>query len=97
MEIKAEDVIVWVVVGALAGSFVGVLATRSREGFGRFYNLGIGMAGAFIGGLIFKAFDINLGLRDIKFSAEDLATAVIGALILLVAMWLFRVTRRKKE
>ena len=96
MDITVEQVIVWVIVGAMAGSFVGMLATRSKEGYGRLANLAIGMAGALIGGVMFKLLKIDLGLSKIKFSAEDLATAVIGAIILLIAMWLFGKVRKKK-
>ena len=97
MKITPEVVIVWVIVGALAGSFVGMLAKRSKEGYGRLANLAIGMAGAMVGGLLFRVFNINLGLRGITVSAEDLATAVIGAVILLLAMWILGKMRKKKD
>lgn len=97
MDVSADQIIVWVIIGAMSGSLVGMLATRSKEGYGKLANLAIGMAGAVVGGLIFKAFDINLGLRNIKFTAEDLVSAVIGAVILLVAMWVFGKVRGKKK
>jgi uncharacterized membrane protein YeaQ/YmgE (transglycosylase-associated protein family) len=98
MAVTTEEVVVCVVVGALAGSFVAVLATRRKEGYGRFANLAIGMAGAIVGGLLFKLFNINLGLKGYKITAEDLVSAVIGAVILLLAMWIFgKLRSRKKE
>ena len=97
MKVTPEEIIVWVIVGAMAGSFVGMLATRSKEGYGRLANLAIGMAGAVVGGLLFKVFNINLGLKSIQFSAEDLASAIIGAAILLLAMGVFGKMRSRKK
>ena len=37
-----SQIIVWLIVGALAGSIAGMLVKRTREGFGPFTNLGIG-------------------------------------------------------
>jgi uncharacterized membrane protein YeaQ/YmgE (transglycosylase-associated protein family) len=96
MNVTVDQVIVWVIVGAMAGSLVGMLVTRSKEGYGRLANLAIGMAGAVVGGLAFKALKIDLGLGDIQFSAEDLASAVIGTVTLLLAIWLFGKARKKK-
>ena len=62
MMITLSDVIVWLVVGSLAGSLTAMLITRTRTGFGRRTNLGVGLAGALIGGLVFHLFNINLGL-----------------------------------
>ena len=39
-----------------------MLVKRRKEGFGRLWNLVIGLIGALIGGLLFKVLGINLGL-----------------------------------
>ncbi|MEX1224233.1 MAG: GlsB/YeaQ/YmgE family stress response membrane protein [Pirellulales bacterium] len=96
MQITLSQFIVWLIVGALAGSVVGMVAKRSREGFGRWINLAIGLAGAIIGGLLFRLFHIDLGLGSIQVSAEDLVAAVVGSVILLLALWGFRKYRRKR-
>ena len=41
MDIKLAEVIVWLIVGALAGSLTGFVVTRKKEGFGRYVNLGV--------------------------------------------------------
>ena len=43
MEITIIEVVVWLVVGALAGSLTGIVITRKKEGFGRYANLGVGL------------------------------------------------------
>ena len=97
MNITWEQVVVWLVVGALAGSFVGTIVKRSKEGFGRFTNLGVGLVGALIGGVLFALLPIDLGLGDIAVSLEDLVAAVVGAFILLIGLWLFRMFRGKPK
>lgn len=84
MHISWAQIIVWLIVGALAGSLAGMVVTRSKGGFGRAANLGIGLVGALIGGFLFKVFGIDLGLGSIRVSFEDLVSAFIGSLIFLV-------------
>ena len=83
MAITIGQVIVWLIVGALAGSLTGMVMTRSRQGFGRWTNLGVGLIGALIGGFLFNLFNINLGLGELAITFEDLLAAFIGSLILL--------------
>ena len=58
-----------------------------REGFGWWTNLGIGLVGALVGGLIFRLFDILPGLDAISISLRDVASAVSGSLIFLIGLW----------
>ncbi len=88
------ELIVWLVVGALAGSVTGMLVKRQREGFGRLGNLGVGLSGALIGGLLFKLFRIDLGLAEVSISLKDLIAALVGSLLLLGVV---RLIRRAKE
>ncbi|MFQ5754780.1 MAG: GlsB/YeaQ/YmgE family stress response membrane protein [Acidiferrobacterales bacterium] len=85
--ITVGQIIVWVIVGALAGSLAGMIVKRRREGFGRFNNLIVGLVGAVIGGFIFKLFGIDLGLGQIAISFEDLIAAFVGSLIFLGIVW----------
>ena len=56
MHITWEIVVVWLIVGALAGSLAGMVVKRSKEGFGRLANIGIGLVGALVGGFLFQDF-----------------------------------------
>lgn len=96
MTITLGQVLIWVIVGALAGSLIGMAITRKKKGFGPYVNLGIGMAGALIGGLIFKLFNIDLGLGNIAVSLEDLISAFIGSLCFLAILWYMRKSYRHK-
>lgn len=90
MHITWPLIVGWLIVGALAGSLAGMVVKRSREGFGRLANIGIGLVGAIVGGFFFKIFNINLGLKNVVVSFEDLLEAFIGSLILLLGIWFFR-------
>ena len=85
------------VVGGLAGNLVGRLVTFKKEGLGRWTNIGVGMVGALIGGLIFKVFHINLGLGDIKMTFEDLIAAFLGSLLFVIVWWAVAKFRGKKK
>jgi uncharacterized membrane protein YeaQ/YmgE (transglycosylase-associated protein family) len=90
MDVTVGDIVVWLIVGALAGSLAGFVVTRKREGFGRYVNLGVGLVGALIGGLIFHVFKIDLGLDDLTITFEDLISALLGSMIFLGLLWWVR-------
>lgn len=96
MGITLASLIVWLIVGALAGSLAGRLVTWSKRGFGHLTNLGLGMVGALLGGVLFRLFHIDLGLEQIQVSAKDLVSALLGSLLLLAILWLVRRLRRGK-
>ncbi len=90
MNVTVSQIIVWLIVGALAGSLTGVVVKRTKKGFGPFTNLGIGLVGALIGGSIFRAFNIDLGLGDLAISFQDLLAAFLGSLTFLLLVWLIQ-------
>jgi uncharacterized membrane protein YeaQ/YmgE (transglycosylase-associated protein family) len=89
MTINVGQLIVWLIIGSLAGFLAG-LVVRGR-GFGMLGNMLIGLVGALIGGLIFALLDIRItGLPTFTFSLADLLVAFIGAVILLLLARLVR-------
>ena len=91
-----EELLVWLVVGALSGSLAGLVVKRRKEGFGRLRNLAVGLAGALVGGVLFKLLRIDLGLADVSISLQDVVSAFVGALILLAVVWALK-RRQAKE
>lgn len=83
-------IIVWMVVGALAGTLAGRLATFSKTGYGVLTNMGVGMIGALVGGALFRLFNIDFGLGELKVTFEDLISAFAGSLLVLAIWWLYR-------
>lgn len=78
--------IVWLIIGALAGTLAGRLVTFSKLGFGLWTNVAVGMAGALIGGFLFWLLGVDFGLGELKVSFEDLIAAFVGSL-LCILVW----------
>jgi len=90
MNISLDQIIVWLLIGAIAGTLAGAMVKRSKKGFGIFSNLGIGLVGALIGGLLFRLFRLDLGLGSISISLEDIVAAFAGSVLFLIALRLLR-------
>jgi uncharacterized membrane protein YeaQ/YmgE (transglycosylase-associated protein family) len=90
---SVDQLIVSIVVGLIGGGLAGSLITWERGGFGLLRNLVLGLAGAVVGGLLFRLFDILPALNKVAVSLRDIVAAIIGSLIVLAALWLWRRTK----
>jgi uncharacterized membrane protein YeaQ/YmgE (transglycosylase-associated protein family) len=88
--ISLTQFIVWIIVGLLGGSIVGLIVTRERKGFGVWRNLGLGLVGALVGGLLFWLLGILPGLDSVRISLRDVVAAVVGSLLVLGALWVWQ-------
>ena len=86
MTVDIGQVIVWVIMGALAGTVATMLFYRARTRFRDLSNIILGLVGALIGGALFSVLNIQLGLPTLTFSLDDLVAAFIGSVILLLIM-----------
>ena len=75
------QLIVWIVMGLVGGSLAGLIITRECKGFGLVRNMGLGLAGAIVGGLLFRLLGLLL---------RDGVAAFVGSLIVLAAIWLWQ-------
>ena len=82
--------ITWIVMGLLGGSLAGLMVTRERKGFGLARNMGLGLAGAIVGGLLFRLLGLLPGLDQISISLRDVVAAFVGSLIVLAAIGLWQ-------
>lgn len=82
-DMSGKEIAVWLVIGLLAGSLAGMVIKRQKTGFGAVSNLLFGLVGAFIGGALFKAFDISTGLGSVTIHVDQLVAAFVGALIVV--------------
>ena len=90
-------IVVWLIVGALAGTLAGRVMTFSMRGFGFWINMAIGMIGALVGGFLFWLFHIDLRLAEIKITFEDLISAFVGSLLCIIVWRLIRRGAGEKE
>ena len=72
------SIIIWLIVGAIAGWLAGLLVKGG--GFGLIGDIVVGIVGGFIGGWLAGVLGITIGSGMIA----SIITAVIGAVILLV-------------
>lgn len=87
LNITLDQLIVWGIIGILAGSLAGMFLKRTKTGLGGLFSkLVIGLMGALIGGFLFDVLNINLGLGTLTIAFEDLLAAFVGSLIFLVIL-----------
>ncbi len=82
--------IVWIVVGLIGGSLTALMTTWERRGFGLLRNLGLGLAGALVGGLLFRLLGLFTSLDRVSISLRDVVAAVVGSLLVLASLWVWR-------
>jgi uncharacterized membrane protein YeaQ/YmgE (transglycosylase-associated protein family) len=89
MTINLGQLLVWIMVGAIAGFLAGQIFRR--RGFGTIGNVVVGLFGALLGGVLAQALNIRIpDMVKFEFTLGDIIIAVIGALILLIIMQLIQ-------
>ena len=79
-----EALLIWLIVGAVAGWLAGLIV--KGYGFGLIGNIVVGIIGAVIAGWLLPKLGISLGGTIVR----DIIAAMIGAVILLVIIGLVR-------
>lgn len=79
-----ESLVVWVIVGGIAGTVADWLVSGVR--LGCFGTVIIGIIGAFVGAWLLSLLNISIGSGLVN----DIITAAIGAVILLLGIRFFR-------
>ena len=79
-----NEILIWVVVGAIAGWLAGLVVRGG--GFGLLGDIVIGIAGAFVAGLLLPRLGIHLGVGFVSAVID----AFIGAVVLLLLIRLVR-------
>ena len=82
MTLNIQAVIIWLIIGAVAGWLAGLIMTG---GFGLVGNTVVGIAGAFVAGWLFPNFWPSLGSPIVN----AIVHALVGAIIVLFVVGLF--------
>ena len=78
MQITLYQIVVWFILGLVAGSLTGLIVKGEKRGFGLQTNLLLGLGGAILGGLIFRLFGLLPNLDKIAISLRDVVAALCG-------------------
>jgi uncharacterized membrane protein YeaQ/YmgE (transglycosylase-associated protein family) len=85
------NLIVWLLVGGLIGWVASiVMGTNNRQGF--ILNIVVGILGAFLGGWFLSGLFGSSTINQGNFSLSGLLVSLLGAIILLAIVRLFRGT-----
>ena len=87
---SVAQIIVWIIVGLIGGGLAGFIIKGDREGFGTIRNLGLGLAGAVVGGLLFRLLGLFPELDKVVVSLRDVVAAIVGSLLVLLGLWLWK-------
>ncbi|MCL4275611.1 MAG: GlsB/YeaQ/YmgE family stress response membrane protein [Anaerolineales bacterium] len=78
--------LIWIIFGALAGWLASIVMGKNKQ-MGALANIVVGIIGAFIGGYVMQFF----GAQGVTgFNLPSLLVAILGAVILLFVVGLFR-------
>jgi len=81
--------ILWLIIGGVLGWLASmIMGTNDRQG--KFLNVIVGIVGAFLGGLLLAPLFGTGTINQYDFSFGSLAVSLLGAVILLFVVGLFR-------
>jgi uncharacterized membrane protein YeaQ/YmgE (transglycosylase-associated protein family) len=81
-----QNVVVWLVVGAIAGFLAGLV--MQGGGFGLIGNIIVGILGAVVSGYLFSRLGVSIPISDPFI--RTIVVATLGAIILLVILGVIR-------
>jgi uncharacterized membrane protein YeaQ/YmgE (transglycosylase-associated protein family) len=84
MNIPVETLLIWALVGAVAGWLAGIIVKGG--GFGLIGDIFVGIVGAFVGGWLLPKLGVHLGAGFVAITAS----ATLGAIALLLVLRLLR-------
>ena len=91
-----DQIIAWLIMGVLVGAVAGMATSLKTSGWGKVGRLLLGLAGAFLGGIVVQATRIDFGWGPVLIRYEELLFAFLGALLLVVIGRLVR-SRSKRQ
>lgn len=92
-----DQIVAWIIIGVLVGAITGMFTALRSTGMGVLGRLLLGLAGAFIGGMIVAVANIDFGWGVVIIRYEELVFAFAGALILIGSGRLIRHFTQKKK
>ena len=79
-----DEIVAWVIMGVLVGALAGMMTSLKPSGAGKFGRLLLGLAGAFLGGIVVRVTGLNFGWGLVLIRYEELFFSLLGAVLLIV-------------
>ena len=92
----ADELVAWVIMGVLVGALAGMLTTLKTTGAGKLGRLLLGLAGAFLGGMIVHVAQIDFKWGPVLIRYEELVFSFVGALLVLGGVRLYNTVAKKQ-
>lgn len=90
-----DQIVAWAIMGVLVGAVAGMATALTTTGLGKVGRLLLGLAGAFIGGVVVSVTGADFGWGPVLIRYEELLFSFAGAVVLIVCSRLIR-SRWKK-
>ena len=91
-----DEIVAWVIMGLLVGGVAGQFSAAPPTGLRRVGFLGLGLAGAFVGGLVAHVTQADFNLGPVLIRYEDLLISLGGGLLVTVGFRLYVARRRRR-
>jgi len=91
-----DEIVAWVIMGVLVGAVAGMMTSLKPSGLGNVGRLLLGLAGAFLGGIVLRVSRLDFGWGPVLIRYEELAFSLLGAILLLVIAKFIRSRSRKQ-
>lgn len=92
-----DENVAFVLMGILVGSAAGMFSKIRCSGLGIAGRLGLGLGGAFIGGMVVRVAQINFGWGTVTMGYEELLFSLLGAVFIVAISRGIQYQMRKKK
>lgn len=92
-----DELVAWVIMGVLVGGVAGTMTALKPTGLGKAGRLLLGLAGAFLGGIVVHLGKYDFGWGPVLIRYEELLFAFLGAVLLLVIGRFVRARMNKEK
>lgn len=92
-----DEMVAWVLIGVLVGSVAGMATSIKCSGLGKLGRIGLGLVGAFIGSMVVRVSEIDLGWGEAVLSYEEMLFSLVAAVGVVVIARLVRMGMRRRK
>ena len=92
-----DENVAFVLMGVLVGSAAGMFSKIRCSGLGMAGRLGLGLGGAFIGGMVVRVAQINFGWGTVTMGYEELLFSLLGAVFIVAISRGIQYQMRKRK